>query len=133
MYTKTHHALVDGVSAMRLLASVLSTDPDERNMPAPWALRPRAPREEPASDGGTAVPWLSGGAAPLSPRPEYPEPPKMVPGTSDATASTMAPAITAKTTRPIEARITAGPLPCSPRPGTCCARDRVAPLGKDAR
>ena len=48
MYTKTHHALVDGVSAMRLLASVLSTDPDERNMPAPWAMRPRAPREEPA-------------------------------------------------------------------------------------
>ena len=28
MYTKTHHALVDGVSAMRLLQSVLSTDPD---------------------------------------------------------------------------------------------------------
>jgi len=39
MYTKTHHALVDGVSAMRLLASVLSTDPDERDMPAPWAMR----------------------------------------------------------------------------------------------
>lgn len=38
MYTKTHHALVDGVSAMRLLASVLSTDPDERDMPAPWAM-----------------------------------------------------------------------------------------------
>ncbi|CAM3856469.1 WS/DGAT/MGAT family O-acyltransferase [Nocardioides zeicaulis] len=44
MYTKTHHALVDGVSAMRLLASVLSTDPDERDMPAPWAKRPGAPR-----------------------------------------------------------------------------------------
>jgi diacylglycerol O-acyltransferase len=40
MYTKTHHALVDGVSAMRLLASVLSTDPDRRDMPAPWAARP---------------------------------------------------------------------------------------------
>ncbi len=35
MYTKTHHALVDGVSAMRLLASVLSTDPERRGMPAP--------------------------------------------------------------------------------------------------
>ena len=45
MYTKTHHALVDGVSAMRLLASVLSTDPDERDMPAPWAVRPRTRRE----------------------------------------------------------------------------------------
>ena len=41
MYTKTHHALVDGVSAMRLLQSVLSTDPARRNMPAPWAARPR--------------------------------------------------------------------------------------------
>ncbi|MBS2936631.1 wax ester/triacylglycerol synthase family O-acyltransferase [Nocardioides sp. J2M5] len=52
MYTKTHHALVDGVSAMRLLASVLSTDPDERGMPAPWAMRPGAPR--PAEDGATS-------------------------------------------------------------------------------
>ena len=44
MYTKTHHALVDGVSAMRLLASVLSTDPDQRDMPAPWACPPTPPR-----------------------------------------------------------------------------------------
>ncbi len=44
MYTKTHHALVDGVSAMRLLQSVLSTDPDRRDMPAPWADRPRTSR-----------------------------------------------------------------------------------------
>lgn len=48
MYTKTHHALVDGVSAMRLLASVLSTDPDRRNMAAPWGRRPA-----PAGDVGT--------------------------------------------------------------------------------
>ena len=61
MYTKTHHALVDGVSAMRLLASVLSTDPDERNMPAPWALRPRPPREEePASTGGASLSDVTG-------------------------------------------------------------------------
>ena len=46
MYTKTHHALVDGVSAMRLLASVLSTDPDQRDMPAPWGARPRRPDTE---------------------------------------------------------------------------------------
>jgi diacylglycerol O-acyltransferase len=36
MYAKLHHALVDGVSAMRLLQSVLTTDPDQRDMPAPW-------------------------------------------------------------------------------------------------
>ena len=46
MYTKTHHALVDGVSAMRLLASVLSTDPDQRDMPAPWGARPKRKDEE---------------------------------------------------------------------------------------
>ena len=49
MYTKTHHALVDGVSAMRLLASVLSTDPDERDMPAMWARQPK--RGEAVEDG----------------------------------------------------------------------------------
>ena len=34
MYTKMHHALVDGVSSMRLLQRVLSTDPDELDMAA---------------------------------------------------------------------------------------------------
>jgi diacylglycerol O-acyltransferase / wax synthase len=52
MYTKTHHALVDGVSAMRLLQSVLTTDPDKRGMPAMWGKqasgrpRPAKPRSE---------------------------------------------------------------------------------------
>ena len=41
MYTKTHHALVDGISAMRLLQGVLTTDPDRRGMPAPWDARTR--------------------------------------------------------------------------------------------
>ena len=51
MYTKMHHALVDGVSAMRLLQSVLSTDPDRRDMPAPWARRPKAvPTPPPAAE-----------------------------------------------------------------------------------
>lgn len=40
MYAKLHHALVDGVSAMRLLQSILSSDPDRREMPAPWESRP---------------------------------------------------------------------------------------------
>ncbi len=41
MYCKLHHALVDGVSAMRLLQSILSTDPERTDMPAPWENRPR--------------------------------------------------------------------------------------------
>jgi len=40
-YFKVHHAMVDGVSALRLLSRMLSEDPDERDMPAPWALRTR--------------------------------------------------------------------------------------------
>jgi diacylglycerol O-acyltransferase len=44
MYTKVHHALVDGVSAMRLLQSVLSTDPDRRDMPAMWGAQPSRAR-----------------------------------------------------------------------------------------
>ncbi len=42
MYTKTHHALVDGISAMRLLQSVLSTDGRKRGMPAMWGAQPGA-------------------------------------------------------------------------------------------
>jgi diacylglycerol O-acyltransferase len=40
MYAKLHHALVDGVAAMRLLQSILTTDPDRRGMPAPWETTP---------------------------------------------------------------------------------------------
>jgi len=37
IYFKTHHALVDGVSALRMLSRMLSDDPDRRDMPPPWA------------------------------------------------------------------------------------------------
>jgi diacylglycerol O-acyltransferase len=39
MYTKLHHALVDGISAMKLMQSVLTTDPDRRDMPLPFDAR----------------------------------------------------------------------------------------------
>jgi diacylglycerol O-acyltransferase len=42
MYTKVHHALVDGISAMRLMQSVLTTDPDKRGMPLPFDARAAA-------------------------------------------------------------------------------------------
>jgi diacylglycerol O-acyltransferase / wax synthase len=57
MYIKTHHALVDGVSAMRLIQSVLSTDPDRRGMPAPWAVMPersKAGREQQDAESSLA-------------------------------------------------------------------------------
>src|ERR1700722_183533 len=36
VYTKIHHALVDGVSALHLLQNSLSPDPDARGVPMPW-------------------------------------------------------------------------------------------------
>lgn len=49
VYTKLHHALMDGVSSLRLLQRSLSTDPDERDVPLPWA-RPAARRRGGGSD-----------------------------------------------------------------------------------
>jgi diacylglycerol O-acyltransferase / wax synthase len=49
VYLKAHHSLVDGVSALRLLARMLSDDADERGMPAPWA--PRGGRPRPGHEG----------------------------------------------------------------------------------
>jgi diacylglycerol O-acyltransferase len=40
IYSKIHHALVDGVAASRLLQRSLSEDPDERDRPPPWAQKP---------------------------------------------------------------------------------------------
>ncbi len=50
VYFKSHHALVDGVSALRLLSRMLSEDPNDRDMPAFWA--PRAPRVRAKPDRG---------------------------------------------------------------------------------
>lgn len=52
LYFKVHHALVDGVSSLRMLSRMLSDDPDERNMPAPWSPRPRPPH--PSTGQGVA-------------------------------------------------------------------------------
>lgn len=46
IYTKVHHSLVDGISAMRLAGRMLSEDPGQRNMPPIWALPPRSRKEE---------------------------------------------------------------------------------------
>ncbi|MGV0778467.1 WS/DGAT/MGAT family O-acyltransferase [Mycolicibacterium elephantis] len=41
VYTKFHHSLIDGVSAMKLMQRVLSSDPADTEVRAPWSLRPR--------------------------------------------------------------------------------------------
>ena len=56
LYTKIHHALCDGVTAMRLLESSMSTDPTETGMPQPWERRPRGSVfDEPDPDEPGAV------------------------------------------------------------------------------
>ncbi|MGB6205458.1 WS/DGAT/MGAT family O-acyltransferase [Mycobacterium sp.] len=38
LYTKFHHSLIDGVSALKLMARTMSTDPDDRDLVAIWSL-----------------------------------------------------------------------------------------------
>lgn len=45
MYTKMHHALIDGVSAVKLMQRTLSPDPDDTQVRAMWNLT-RPPRPE---------------------------------------------------------------------------------------
>ncbi len=59
LYTKVHHALVDGISAMRLVQSTLSPDIEKREMPPPWdarTRRDRTPRKESDSTSLTEIP-----------------------------------------------------------------------------
>jgi diacylglycerol O-acyltransferase / wax synthase len=53
MYCKLHHALVDGVSAMRLLQSILSGDPGRFDMPAPWENHHSGRSREPSERNDT--------------------------------------------------------------------------------
>lgn len=52
LYTKMHHALIDGVSAVKLMQRTMSTDPDDTRVKAMWNL-PRPPKS--ASNGGGGV------------------------------------------------------------------------------
>lgn len=56
VYTKFHHSLMDGVSAMAQMLAPLSRSPDDRDLPPPWAV----PRQRGSAQDG------SGGGDPLS-------------------------------------------------------------------
>jgi diacylglycerol O-acyltransferase / wax synthase len=40
VYTKVHHSLLDGVAAMRQILKAFTPDPNDRDVPPPWAMRP---------------------------------------------------------------------------------------------
>jgi len=58
LYIKIHHSLIDGVSAMRMLARMLPKSADDLETPPFWAVRP-APRSE--RDPEAAVAKAAGG------------------------------------------------------------------------
>lgn len=49
IYTKVHHALIDGVSAQKLMQRALSTDPDDAEIRAPWSLPKSKRKSSPVS------------------------------------------------------------------------------------
>jgi len=51
-YTKVHHALMDGVSVMRMLSRGLTSDPSAPAAP-PWAPRPRRTGDRPGGSTGS--------------------------------------------------------------------------------
>src|SRR3982751_5274807 len=62
VYTKMHHAVMDGVSGLRLLQRTLSTSPDDRSTPAFWATRPR--RHVPSGGSGGSLLSMPAAAVP---------------------------------------------------------------------
>lgn len=54
IYSKIHHALVDGIAAMRLVQRALSEDPKERERPPPWAI-PLPKKEKTATEAMAGI------------------------------------------------------------------------------
>ena len=50
IYTKVHHSMMDGISAMRLSTRSFTSDPNQRDMPPVWAMPPRKRTPEAPGD-----------------------------------------------------------------------------------
>jgi WS/DGAT/MGAT family acyltransferase len=48
LYSKVHHSMIDGVTALRWMQDTLTTDPDRTGMPATYALPETKPEPSPA-------------------------------------------------------------------------------------
>ena len=59
VYTKMHHSLVDGVSALKLTMRALSDDPDDTELRVPWAL-PARTSKRPAVEGPGLLRTIAG-------------------------------------------------------------------------
>jgi WS/DGAT/MGAT family acyltransferase len=67
IYVKVHHALIDGVSLLRLMQRALSTDPRQPEARMPWNLPPRARPHPSATSRLRALTGLAGSVAALGP------------------------------------------------------------------
>ncbi|MDX1696002.1 MAG: wax ester/triacylglycerol synthase family O-acyltransferase [Ketobacteraceae bacterium] len=60
LYYKAHHALLDGVSAMRMTTRAFSEDPAERDIPPIWAMAPQKQSDRVLPTPGDVFSGLSG-------------------------------------------------------------------------
>jgi diacylglycerol O-acyltransferase / wax synthase len=67
VYTKLHHSLTDGVSALKLMQRAMSNDPDDREIRAPWTLPKRARKPGPPSSRWSSLLRTVGSVAALAP------------------------------------------------------------------
>ena len=66
IYSKMHHALIDGVSAMKLMQRALSNDPDDNEIRAIWNVPKRKRKSSPTSRLGSLL-KMAGSVAALGP------------------------------------------------------------------
>jgi len=67
IYTKIHHALLDGISAQRLTIRSMTTDPDDREIRVPWTLGPKRANRESRGSALQSLTGAVGSVASLAP------------------------------------------------------------------
>ena len=67
VYTKTHHALLDGISAQRIAIRSMTTDPNDRDMRVPWTLAPKSRKPGPSRSTLRSLIDAAGSVAALAP------------------------------------------------------------------
>ncbi len=67
LYTKFHHSLIDGVSALKLMQRALSTDPDDPDIRAIWSLPRRRHSASPSRSRWQTLRQLAGSLAAFGP------------------------------------------------------------------
>jgi diacylglycerol O-acyltransferase / wax synthase len=67
VYSKMHHALIDGVSAQKLMQRAMSTDPDDHEIRAPWCLQKPKRKASPSSSPLRSLMHAAGSVAALAP------------------------------------------------------------------